>query len=171
MPRLPHRADVYCLQMILGFVRPKPGGNIRPFWNAVHHNLGRLTIISAWATLYIGIYMAHESLTYQSSYLYWLTPCVAVMGALVLLDVVLTLYDGLRSDAATMDKMVALEMQQDPSGTVGNQLHDFPQQDGRYFQSHGSRVYPGVPVSGGSRVSPGVPVSHWGPVTPLRPLR
>ena len=132
-PSHPHsNACPTCWQLILGFVRPKPGGNIRPFWNAVHHNLGRLTIISAWATLYIGIYMAHESLTYESSYLYWLTPCVAVMGTLVLLDVVLTLYNALRGDAAAeeahMDKLEKLDAQ--PNGTVGH--HGFQQQAGSY---------------------------------------
>ena len=63
-----HSTDCTCgSQVIIGFVRPSPTSNIRPFWNAVHHNLGRLTIVSAWATLYMGIYMAHESLTYQAS--------------------------------------------------------------------------------------------------------
>ena len=49
-------------------------------------------MVSAWVTLYMGIYMAHESLTYQSSYAYWLAPCISVMGALVLTDICLTAY-------------------------------------------------------------------------------
>lgn len=52
-------------QLIVGFVRPSPTGRIRPFWNVLHHNLGRVTVLSAWATLYMGIYMAHTSEAYQ----------------------------------------------------------------------------------------------------------
>ena len=77
-------------QVIVGFVRPKPGATIRKGWNHLHHWLGRLTMVSAWVTLYMGIYMAHESLAYQSSYAYWLAPCISVMGALILGDICLT---------------------------------------------------------------------------------
>ena len=48
-------------------MRPSPTGSIRPFWNFLHHNLGRITVLSAWATLYMGIYMAHTSVSYQVS--------------------------------------------------------------------------------------------------------
>jgi hypothetical protein len=79
-------------QVILGFVRPKPDAVIRPVWNSVHHNLGRVTILSAWVTIYLGVYMAHGDLDYQSDYVTWLCPITACMGTLVLVDVVLTLY-------------------------------------------------------------------------------
>ena len=79
-------------QVIVGFVRPKTGATIRKGWNHLHHWLGRLTMVSAWVTLYMGIYMAHESLTYQSSYAYWLAPCISVIGALILTDICLTAY-------------------------------------------------------------------------------
>ena len=75
---------------MVGFIRPKPGAAIRKGWNHLHHWLGRLTIISAWATIYLGIYMAHGSTAYNASLKTWLIPVVTVMGCLVLIDIALS---------------------------------------------------------------------------------
>ena len=80
------------LQVIVGFVRPKPGSRPRPLWNILHHWLGRLTIFSAWVTVYMGIYMAHTSLTYQASYITWMVPIASVMGCVVLADAILSIF-------------------------------------------------------------------------------
>lgn len=43
-----------------------------------------------------GVYMAHTSLTYQSSYVVWLAPIVAVSGSILAADICLSFYNGLR---------------------------------------------------------------------------
>lgn len=93
-------------QVIVGFIRPRPGAGLRSKWNFLHHNLGRLTLLSSWATVYTGVYMAHESLTYQATYTDWLVPIIVVMATLVLLDIGLSLYRlgfGAHSDLVTKD--------------------------------------------------------------------
>ena len=80
-----------CLQVIIGFIRPKPDARVRPHWNMLHHWLGRLTMASAWATLYMGIWMAHTSLTYKANLVVWLVPVAAAMGLILLVDICLTI--------------------------------------------------------------------------------
>ena len=75
------------LQVVVGFVRPKPDSSMRKGWNHLHHWLGRLTILSSWVVVYTGVYIAHESVAYQSSYSSWLIPIALVMGAIVLADI------------------------------------------------------------------------------------
>ena len=52
-------------QVLLGLTRPKLDAPERPRWNTLHAHLGRLTILCAWATVTIGVYMAHTSAVYQ----------------------------------------------------------------------------------------------------------
>ncbi len=52
-------------QVAVGFIRPAPDAKLRWLWNIVHHWLGRITLVAAWTTTFIGIYIAHESLAYQ----------------------------------------------------------------------------------------------------------
>ena len=109
-----------CLQIIIGFVRPKPDARVRPHWNMLHHWLGRLTIVSAWTTLYMGIWMAHTSTAYQASYTYWLAPIVAVMGTMLLVDICLTAYTIMRpedvDDLAAVAAVSAVEVGGMPPG-------------------------------------------------------
>jgi hypothetical protein len=56
----------------------------------MHHNLGRVTMLSAWVTIYLGVYMAHGSPAYKSSYAAWLVPIAVVMGTMVVVDVLLS---------------------------------------------------------------------------------
>ena len=78
-------------QVILGFIRPTPTASIRTYWNLAHHNLGRVTVLSAWTTVYLGIYIAHGSPTYELEYNQWLVPVAVVMGCMVLADIVLSI--------------------------------------------------------------------------------
>jgi hypothetical protein len=66
-------------QVIVGFVRPAPDAKIRGTWNLVHHNLGRVSILASWVTIYLGIYIAHGSRTFNYSYSVWIV-AMAVSG-------------------------------------------------------------------------------------------
>ena len=90
---------------MLGFVRPSPTGNLRPAWNVVHHNLGRLTILSAWVTIYLGIVIGHATPIYDLDYAAWLCPTAIVMGLMVIADIVLTTLRSKR-EALLEDKAV-----------------------------------------------------------------
>ena len=118
-----------CLQVIVGFIRPKPDSQVRPQWNMLHHWLGRLTIVSAWTTLYMGIWIAHASLTYQASYMYWLVPAAVVSGALVLADLALTLLGPSQGSAAGQQSKIH------PSSSAAEMVAVVSQkQDGRSLQ-------------------------------------
>lgn len=77
------------LQLVVAFVRPAPTAPRRPAWNFVHHNLGRLAVLTSWAAVYVGIWLTHmgDGMSLGA----WLWPVVAVMGLLVGADVLLTL--------------------------------------------------------------------------------
>jgi hypothetical protein len=62
------RAQTPNTQLILGVIRPAPDAKHRPKWNMAHHFLGRITLLSAWACIYLGIYIGHGSLTYKLDY-------------------------------------------------------------------------------------------------------
>ncbi|GIL79060.1 hypothetical protein Vretimale_45 [Volvox reticuliferus] len=76
-------------QVVFAYIRPDPNSEKRGLWNLVHHNLGRLTILLAWANVYIGIYLAHTS--WGASYTEWVTPIAIVMGLLLITTLVLRL--------------------------------------------------------------------------------
>jgi len=101
-----------CIQVILGFVRPTPNAELRPKWNLVHHNLGRVTLCAAWTTIYLGIYLAHTSPSYLFTYSQWLAPVVVVMGFMVFLDIALSLIRCYmpRADKSSDDKNAPPEM-------------------------------------------------------------
>ncbi len=40
-------------------MRPGPDSTRRLLWNLLHHNLGRLAVLAAWANCSLGIYLAH----------------------------------------------------------------------------------------------------------------
>lgn len=101
---LPLTSPAARLQVVLGFVRPAPKGNLRPAWNVVHHNLGRLSILSAWVTIYLGIVIGHASPTYNLDYAAWLCPTAIVMGLMVIADVVLTVMRARREEALQEDE-------------------------------------------------------------------
>lgn len=85
-------AGLVILQVVFGFIRPKPGpGTLRSVWAAFHHWLGRLCLACAWTVVLLGIYMGHSSTAYLLEYSQWLIPVVVVMGFWVLLDVALSI--------------------------------------------------------------------------------
>ncbi len=43
----------------MGFGRPGPGSKLRPAFNLVHHNLGKLTILAAWVACFLGAHIFH----------------------------------------------------------------------------------------------------------------
>ncbi|GIL79077.1 hypothetical protein Vretimale_27 [Volvox reticuliferus] len=108
-------------QVVLGFVRPSPEHARRGLWNLVHHNLGRLTILLAWANVYIGIYLAHTS--WGASYTEWVTPIAIVMGLLVLLDVALRIAGCGKKDVAAPARSDAYKASDDnlAKGGAGNE--------------------------------------------------
>ena len=47
--------------MLAAFIRPAPTSPSRVHWNLLHHWLGRLSILVAWVTVYLGIYIYHDN--------------------------------------------------------------------------------------------------------------
>ncbi len=80
------------LQLLAAFARPAPAAAWRPAWNALHHNLGRLAVVVAWATLYMGVYLVHTALGQPLAA--WLAPLAGTLGLLVGADVALTAVRG-----------------------------------------------------------------------------
>ncbi|MEW5306052.1 MAG: hypothetical protein WDW36_008552 [Sanguina aurantia] len=77
------------LQMIGGAVRPGRDTRLRSFWNPIHHNLGRISILIGWVLIYLGIWIYSVSI-YGGSLLTWMTPLVAITGTLLLMHLMLT---------------------------------------------------------------------------------
>ena len=50
------------LQLLVGLIRPGLDSPKRPTWNLVHWWLGRLTILVAWTTIYLGCYIFNVSI-------------------------------------------------------------------------------------------------------------
>ncbi|EFJ42468.1 hypothetical protein VOLCADRAFT_121535 [Volvox carteri f. nagariensis] len=74
-------------QVVLAYIRPDPDHPRRGLWNLIHHNLGRATILLAWANVYIGIVIYHTD--FGEVYAPWIAPISIVMGVLLLATVVL----------------------------------------------------------------------------------
>jgi hypothetical protein len=65
--------SAFAVQLVAAFVRPHPQVALRGVWNAVHHNLGRVVILVAWATMWLGVAIGYEDLP-GSSLARWLAP-------------------------------------------------------------------------------------------------
>lgn len=65
--------SAFAVQLVAAFVRPHPHIALRGVWNAVHHNLGRVVILVAWATMWLGVVIGYEDLP-GSSLARWLAP-------------------------------------------------------------------------------------------------
>jgi hypothetical protein len=66
-------ASALAVQAVAAFVRPHPHVALRGVWNAVHHNLGRVVILVAWVTMWLGVAIGYEDLP-GSSLARWLAP-------------------------------------------------------------------------------------------------
>lgn len=76
------------MQMVLAFARPEPRSAFRKVWNLGHIYAGRLCVLAAWADIYIGIVLYHD--TKKASLVAWTVPLAVAMGLLLLLDAMLT---------------------------------------------------------------------------------
>jgi len=75
-------------QVVAAFIRPAPDAPNRKYWNLLHHNLGRLTMLVAWTTIYLGIYIFHKAPSLNADLESWVVPVAVVMGTLVVLDLI-----------------------------------------------------------------------------------
>eukprot|EP00798_Chlamydomonas_sp_ICE-L_P021420 gene21420-28384_t len=121
------------LQVVAAFVRPDPKAAMRKYWSLMHHYLGRLSLISAWVTVYLGVYIYHENPVYQASYAQWMLPIVIVNGSIVAMDIAFTIHKryalkdapptengkaGMEKEANVLDFKAALELQQQEATQV-----------------------------------------------------
>jgi len=73
----PHPGCTLLLQVVAGFIRPSPGGahkHLRSIWNAAHHNLGRLVLLGAWATIWLGVAWANKIKALTGGLARWAAP-------------------------------------------------------------------------------------------------
>jgi hypothetical protein len=66
------------LQTVAAFNRPHPGQSLRGVWNFIHHNNGRLAILVAWATIWLGVAIGLEDL--PGSLARWVAPLAGRQG-------------------------------------------------------------------------------------------
>lgn len=57
-------------QIIGGAIRPGHDARLRKYWNPLHHNLGKLSILVGWVMIYLGIWIYSVSI-YGGSLLMW----------------------------------------------------------------------------------------------------
>ncbi|KXZ53286.1 hypothetical protein GPECTOR_7g1180 [Gonium pectorale] len=77
------------LQIMGAFLRPDPGTTLRVWiWNPLHMHGGRAMTLLAWATVFTGAVVHHESV-YRGPIVPWVAPLAAVMGILLLADTAL----------------------------------------------------------------------------------
>ncbi|KAG1676322.1 hypothetical protein FOA52_001117 [Chlamydomonas sp. UWO 241] len=78
------------LQLIFAIVRPKPGpGGWRPYWESLHHSLGRYTIVIALVTVATGIALYDTGPYGPTNVVGWVVPMALWLGALAFLDMFL----------------------------------------------------------------------------------
>ncbi|KAL6753047.1 hypothetical protein V8C86DRAFT_2735981 [Haematococcus lacustris] len=87
------------IQVLLALLaRPAPASPRRSLWNLIHHNWGRLVVLLAWVNCALGIaMMARQGPAKLAA---WIAPTVAVIGLLLVVDMVLTLVRAARERAA-----------------------------------------------------------------------
>ena len=85
-------------QIIIGFVRPRrEHKKLRSPWNLIHHNIGRVALILGIANIYDGMLVVYPSPIWAYA------TFSAVLGVLVVLFVVLTLYKYKRLHATSVN--------------------------------------------------------------------
>lgn len=110
-------AGLVLVQLLLGFIRPKPGkGTKRKVWAMAHHWLGRLVTILAWTTVFLGIYIGHTSAPYNFEYNQWIIPFTVVIGSWIIVDIALSIV------APVSDKEGEDVQLDDIAGDAGRQL-------------------------------------------------
>ncbi|PNH02921.1 hypothetical protein TSOC_011066 [Tetrabaena socialis] len=102
-PAAAHKVAGYVLvgvagaQLVVGFVRPAPDAPRRPLWNGLHHNLGRVAMLLAWAVSSLGMFLA--SSRHTQPLVAWVAPAAAVLGVLAVADLVLSVARSRRAGA------------------------------------------------------------------------
>lgn len=66
-------------QAVAAFIRPHPGQHLRAAWNAVHHNLGRLVLLTAWAAIWLGVVTWQQRGDMRGSLARWVAPLAGGM--------------------------------------------------------------------------------------------
>lgn len=127
---------------MLGFIRPDIKAKFRPVWNHFHWNLGRATILLAWANVLLGVYVYHTS-AYQAPLAAWMAPVAAVMGVLLIIHVVLLIM-------RPKPKMVPT-----PSGRYFWQTPDWPGSIWQPIAALGSRRSATKPLVNGDALEQG----------------
>ena len=75
------------LQVVVAHTaRPDPSHRFRMVWNLFHWNLGRIVVLTAWATVFTGIYIYQDGKD-ALMFAVWIEPYAIVAGTLVLLDI------------------------------------------------------------------------------------
>jgi len=59
-------------------LRPQATARGRGMWNALHHNVGRITIIGGMGNAILGALLIHD--LKDESYLHWLLPACILVG-------------------------------------------------------------------------------------------
>ncbi len=77
------------LQLIGAFIRPDPGTKPRKLlWNPLHIYGGRAVVFLSWAACFTGAVVHHRSV-YKAPLAAWVAPLAAVMGTILIADLVL----------------------------------------------------------------------------------
>jgi hypothetical protein len=79
-------------QLIFVLFRPPKNHDARLIWNALHHNLGRITLLLAFVNVYLGIYCMQSQTGYPYYVLAWIVPvtvCIFIfLESLVVLEII-----------------------------------------------------------------------------------
>lgn len=82
-------ASLASLQIMFAFIRPDPGTKLREnLWNPMHRIGGRTTTLLAWATVFTGIAVHHNS-RYRAPIVPWVAPIAVALAVVLLADPVL----------------------------------------------------------------------------------
>lgn len=93
--------------MAAAFIRPAPGTPRRRYWNMLHLNLGRTTVLLAWACSYVGMFLYYTATLQNPAP--WIAAFTACLACVVAAVAVLEWRAGVRARAARKEAEVAAE--------------------------------------------------------------
>ncbi len=71
-------------------IKPTKNHSLRWVWNRTHRAYGILTLATAWANIYIGIYCFHKQS--DENYTRWILPAAGSMFLMLMMDVLLCVF-------------------------------------------------------------------------------
>lgn len=77
--------------------RPRPDSPHRTQYALLVAWLGRVILVTAWVSVYLGIALYHKGV-YQADLKAWIIPVTTVLGVILIFDLSLTILSYLRSD-------------------------------------------------------------------------